>query len=82
MEGTKTMMQKIKPLIWIFFAIYFFVWGLAGCNSEARANEWGKDQGTNNIKINQGLSEHQGFNSKDFKTNGWGRLEFIAISFI
>lgn len=80
MEGTKTMMQKIKPLIWIFFAIYFFVWGLAGCNSEARANEWGKDQGTNDITINQGLSEHQGFNSKDFKTNGWGRLEFIAIS--
>ena len=31
------MMQKIKPLLWIFFGVYFFVWGLAGCNNDARA---------------------------------------------
>ena len=46
----------------------------------ASANEWAKDQGTNDITINQGLSEHQGWNSENFNTNGWGRLEFIAIS--
>ena len=49
-----------KPLLWIFFGVYFFVWGLAGCNNDAHAGEK-----HDLLKTNNGIS------SKDTTIKGW-----------